>query len=457
MNALRIGLSTQTPLLRFVAESPALAVTAANATLSSGQLVENQDYQLTPGGVCRMVLPTLEQWHKTGRLEGAHWFSLQPHGPRRLAWEGLPLTLHHLTLSKDELAAYARTKEKLWADIHGLESPRFDVDDFRFYSRYNWFTADALLSAAGELDIAYVHDFQLLQVGALVGLAAPSVLRWHVPFDPARVPAYTRNFLVRTMEDFDAVIVSTRRDLEGLLRAGYRGTARQLYPHIDAHDWPSVPRAEASKVEDQWGLGRDDQVILFVGRMDPIKRQDLAVKALARLKHSHPRAKLVLVGNGSFSGASKGGLSLSKAHLWMDELGRLAHDLGVADRVVFTRYVTNRVLAALYQRTDVAVLASDVEGFGLTVLESWHYGKPCVVSRGTGAAELVHDGVNGFVFPSGDDEVLANRLGRLLSDSDLRATLGDSGRHMARVHGVEEAATREADVLDDVIHRFGEV
>jgi glycosyltransferase involved in cell wall biosynthesis len=456
MDALRIGLSTQTPLLRFVPGSAAVAVTAPHVAVSSAQLVENQDYELTPGGVCRMVLPTLQAWNQTGRLRDAHWFSLQPQGPRMLAWDGLPLTLHHLTLPKEELAAYARTKEKLWADIHGIETARFGVEDFRFYSRYNAFTADALLAATGELDVVYVHDFQLLQVGALVGLAAPSVLRWHVPFDPGRIPPYTRNFLVRAMEAFDAVIVSTRRDLEGLLRAGYRGIARQLYPHIDPADWPSVPRAEGARVEAEWGLRADDPVVLCVARMDPMKRQDLAIRALARIRHRHPRAKLVLVGNGSFSGSSSGGLALSKAHLWAQELQRLAAELRVADRVVFTHYVPNRTLAALYRRADVAVLPSEIEGFGLTVLESWHYGKPCIVSKGIGASELVHEGTNGHVFPSGDDAALADHLDRLLSDADLRTALGDAGRSMGRTHHVEGAAAREAEVMDEAVHRFGE-
>lgn len=457
MNPLRVGLSTQTPLLRFVGEPATVSVSTAGQTLRSAQLVENQDYEITPGGVCRMVLPSLEQWNRTGLLAEAHWFSLQPQGPRRLEWTGMPLTLHHLSLPKEELAAYARTKEKLWADIHGIATPRFGLDDFRFYTRYNWFTADALLGAADELDVVYVHDFQLMQVGAMVGLAAPSVLRWHVPFDPHRIPGYTRNFLVRAMEDFDAIVVSTRRDLEGLMRAGYRGIARQIFPHVNSHEWPKVSPGALADAEKRWGLKPDDRVILCVARMDPMKRQDLAIRALARLRPRHPNVKLVLVGNGSFSGSSSGGLALSKASAWMNELEAQAKQLGVLDAVVFTHYVTNPELAALYSRCDVAVLPSDIEGFGLTILESWLYGKPGVVSLGSGVAELVHDGVNGYRFPSGSDEAMAEHLERLLSHDEMREALGATGRLMARAHDVKDAAAREAEVLQDAIESFGDV
>src|SRR5581483_6798233 len=107
---------------------------------------------------------------------------------------------------------------------------------------------------SGGLDLAYVHDFQLLQVGAIVGLAVPCVFRWHVPFDAHRIPPYTRNFMVRAMESYDAVVVSTRRDLEGLMDAGFHGTVRQLYPHIDVHDWPDVGAAEIQALEDAGDL-----------------------------------------------------------------------------------------------------------------------------------------------------------------------------------------------------------
>jgi glycosyltransferase involved in cell wall biosynthesis len=455
MNRLRIALSTQTPLVRFVSDARSVAV-ASGRQLTSAQLRENVDYQLTPGGVCRMLLPSVHEWHRTGWLKEAHWFSLQPNGPRELGWDGLPLTLHHLKLVEDELGAYARTKEKLWADIHGIDSPRFDTEDFRFYSRYNWSTYDSLMATTPDLDVAYIHDFQTLQVGGLIGLSAPTVFRWHVPFDPARIPRYTRNFLVRSMEAFDIVIVSTRRDLEGLLRARFQGLARQLYPHIDRRDWPDVTREALQRFEQKVGLRADDELILLVARMDPMKRQDLAVRAIARLARKHPRAKLVLVGNGSFSGSANGGLALTKPAVWRQRLAALVQELGLEDRVVFAHYLSNGDLAAGYSRADVVVLPSDIEGFGLTVLEAWRYGKPVVVSRGCGVAEIVHDGVNGYVFPSGDDARLAERLDQLLSDHELREALGHSGRLMGRAHYVDEAAPREAEVLQEAIDRYGE-
>ncbi len=117
------------------------------------------------------------------------------------------------------------------------------------------------MAQAPDLDAIYVHDFRLLQVGAIVGLTAPSVLRWHVPFDRQRIPRYTRHFVVRLMEDFDGVVVSTRRDLQGLTNSGYRGKVLQEYPHTDIQDWPTPSGDDMHEFERQARTPDDAPVI----------------------------------------------------------------------------------------------------------------------------------------------------------------------------------------------------
>lgn len=451
MNSLSIGISTQTPPVRFETEVYQPRLAGSRTSLMEVPRTRHP----TPGGVCRMVLPTLREWHQSSFMREGHWLSLQPGAPSIPNYGDIPLDLHHLSLPPQELAAYARTKEKLWADIHGLPAPAWSVDDFRFYGRFNWTNSDALLESTRKLDIAYIHDFQLMQLGALIGLAAPSVLRWHVPFDPARIPNYTRKFLVKAMEDFDAVIVSTRRDLEGLVKAGYHGEARQIYPHIDSQSMPDPTAAQVSALEARWRLKDDHALILCVGRMDPMKRQDIAIEAFARLRHKHPHARLALIGNGTFSAAKQGGLGLSKAHEWRRGLEALAQRLGVAPDVIFAGHVHDDVLNAAYARCDVVVLPSEIEGFGLTTLEGWRYGKPSIVSRGAGSAEIVHDGLNGLLFPAGDVANLAEQLDRVLSDTEFRLRMGEAGRATLRSYDVKEASVREREVLTSALEDFG--
>lgn len=449
MDPWRIGLSTQTPLVRWGPheKEPELEV-------GPGLVGRLRQFHVSPGGVSRMVLQSIRAWHATGRISKAHWFSLQPQGPERLVLEGLPVELHHLRLNPELLAAYARTKEKLWADIHGMTPQPFDVDDFRAFMAYNAATSDAMLDQAHDLDAAYVHDFQLLQVGAMVGLATPCVLRWHVPFNPRLIPRYTRNFLLRMMESFDAVIVSTRRDLEGLTNAGFRGTVRQVYPHTEPADWKPPTAAAAQAFEDNTGLGATDPVVLCVARMDPMKRQDVLLQAMAQLRHRHLTARIVLVGNGSFSGSKSTGLGLTKSGRWRQHLEQTAKELGILDRTIFTGWMPDEMVAAAYARADVLVLPSDIEGFGLTPFEAWGYRKPCILTTGCGASEVVHDGLTGFTVPPNDPTALAEALDRILADPEQAQRMGESGRVALRGFTASAAAEKEWGILEDARRRF---
>jgi glycosyltransferase involved in cell wall biosynthesis len=485
---MRVGISTQTPLLRLEPAPLGAAAPAARALIAAGHgLVQlgrlttghrpsvdavdaraasghrrsravREDllgeHDLSPGGVNRMVLQSLRVWRKRGLAEEAHWFCLQPHAPRRMELVDEKLQLHHLALAPRQLAAYARTKEKLWSDIHGLPASPFDIEDFRFYARYNGLVSDAILSQAPDLDVAYVHDFQLLQVGAMVGLAAPCVLRWHVPFDPAIMPRYTRHFLVRMMEAYDGVIVNTRRELQGLTNAGYHGRVRLIYPHGELAPSIRTTNADVQGFCDRFDLAPDAPVILCVARMDPIKRQDVAIRALKSVRAAHPGARLVLIGNGSFSASRAGGLGLPKAHAWRARLERVAESAGVSDAVVFTGWLPDVSVAAAYARADLVVLPSDIEGFGLTPYEAWARAKPVIVSNGCGVAEMIQPRVNGLVFSPGDATQLARSISRVLAERDAAEHMGEMGRLTLKAHRADVAAAEEAAFLSEVIDRY---
>lgn len=417
MTAHRLVVGTQTPLLRF------------DQVGTGGPAGDHlPGHRLSPGGVTRMVLPSLRELRKSGWLHHADWYSLQPGAPTNVALDDGTITLHSLDMPPEQLQAYGRGKEKLWNDLHGLPSQPFNGEDFRHYVRFNARATDAMFEHAAEADLAYIHDFQMLQVGGLVGLAAPCVMRWHVPFDPRLIPAYTRHWIVRALESFDTVIVSTRRDLQGLIDAGFTGRVRQVYPHIEPRDWPEPTAAQRQALADRWALGPDTKLILLVARMDPMKRQDLAIAAFARLRRRYPDSRLVLVGNGSFSGKLGGAQGKGKSALWREHLVSLVSGLALTEHVIFARWIDDALLAAAYQRADAVLLPSDIEGFGLTPLEAWRYGRVPVLSRGCGAAEVVIDGINGVLHDPGDRDSLVAAIDRALSDGEAARRMGEAGR-----------------------------
>ena len=448
MNGPKICVVTQTPLLRFKLNYGELLDKYGTIPdpVPFKCLEEGADYEFAPGGVPKMVYPLQKLMIEQGLVSDAQWLSLNTIGPERVVVD--KILIHNLTLEHRYIAPYARFKERIWAEIHNIERKPIGTAEFASYARYNWLCAEKMFKLL-PMDIFYIHDFQQLLTGNMIGLAAPTVFRWHIPFNLDHTQNYLRRFIVRCIESFDGVVVSCKRDLEGLIRAGYHGRAYQVYPYINQHEWVEPPASEIDLFCDRFGIADDDTLILVVARMDQIKGQDLAIKALTQV----PDAKLMLIGNGSFSSSEKGGLAHPKGALWSKYLKKLAHDCGVADRVIFTGFMPDDLLKAAYTRCDLVTFPSRTEGFGLVVIEAWMYRKPVVVSDGAGVSELIMDGINGYTFESGNTDQLAEKLNAVLANHG-EDEIGERGYETARQCYIEEAINSIWDIFSDVITGF---
>ncbi len=165
-------------------------------------------------------------------------------------------------------------------------------------------------------------------------------------------------------------------------------------------------------------LGIPDHAFVFgtVGRLNEVKRQDLLIRAFARVLAVHPGAWLMLVGDGQERAA----------------LERVAQSANVAHRTIFTGYQarTELYLAAM----DAFVLSSRHEGLPLSLLEAWAAGLPVVSSAVGGVVRTVSDGRNGLLFPSGDEHALAASMRRLIDAPELAASLAEAGRERVLAH-----------------------
>jgi glycosyltransferase involved in cell wall biosynthesis len=158
------------------------------------------------------------------------------------------------------------------------------------------------------------------------------------------------------------------------------------------------------------GIPEDARVIGTVGRLNEVKRQDLLIRAFARVRRLHANAWLLLVGDGPER----------------SRLERLASELGVFNRTLFTGYQarTEHFLSAM----DVFALSSRHEGLPLALLEAWAAGLPIVSSAVGGIPQVVEEGRTGLLFENGDEAALAGALARLLDQPQLAARLGAAGK-----------------------------
>lgn len=192
--------------------------------------------------------------------------------------------------------------------------------------------------------------------------------------------------------------------------------------------WGTVPRAKVAVIPNgipldlpadlpdpaavraSVGIPQGAPVIGTVGRLAEVKRQDILIRALLKLSSEFPDARLLLVGDGP-------------ERLRLEDQAR---DLGLSARVRFAGYQPRP--EEFLRAMDVFALTSRSEGFPVSLLEAWRSGLPVACSAVGGIPAVVADGVNGLLFPAGDEAATAAALGTLLRDRELAARLGSAGR-----------------------------
>ncbi|MFZ0830321.1 MAG: glycosyltransferase family 4 protein [Thermoplasmata archaeon] len=457
MSPLSICINTQTPLIQFLTSpetEPRPA--AANDPADLGALQEGVDYRFSPGGVTRMVYPLVRRLLEKNILEEAHWVAFNPRGPRTVHVGDL--TLHNVTIESNRMAGYGQVKEAIWGRIHEIDAAErhddlFWSEAFSEYSYYNRISAERIRALDDKLDfdVFYVHDFQQLPVGYMLGTLKPKIFRWHIPFDAAVIPDQWRSLLTTYLNSYNVIVVSARRYATSLTGLEPKGKIFRLYPYVDPEQYSHPGRARVEALGERFGVTQTDHVALVVGRMDPIKGQDRAIEAFAILAGDYPSLKLVLVGNGSFSG-SKSGLGLSKSAEWRARLEETVKTMGLEGRVVFTGHATQEELDCWYERCWFTILPSVREGFGLVAVESWLHGKPTIVTERSGIAELIQNGRNGLLFDPENPAALAQQMRLLLEagSGGLRARLVRNGRATSKKCSLDAAEKAEGQLLAEV-------
>jgi D-inositol-3-phosphate glycosyltransferase len=206
-------------------------------------------------------------------------------------------------------------------------------------------------------------------------------------------------------------------------------------PGVDLSVFAPGHRAAARA---QLGLPADAHMILFAGRLQPLKAPDVLLRAVAAMVagDAERRARTVLAVVGGPSGS---GLAEPEA------LQKLAGELGIGDVVRFAAPVPQGELATWYRAADVTVVPSHSESFGLVAIESQACGTPVVAAAVGGLYTAVADGQSGLLVAGHDPDDYAVAMHRLLTDEVLQRRLSDGAvRHAARF---DWAATAGA-VLD---------
>jgi D-inositol-3-phosphate glycosyltransferase len=207
----------------------------------------------------------------------------------------------------------------------------------------------------------------------------------------------------------DVLVTSTDEEFENLacLYGAAHDRLKTIFPGVD-HEMFFPGDREAARRE--LGLGQE-AILLYVGRVQPLKGIELALQGVARLVPGLGRpVRLLIVGGPSGRSGQKE----------MERLHDLTAELQITQNVTFMGPQPHLRLPFFYRAADAAVVVSHSESFGLVALEAAACGTPVVGTSVGGLSHIVNDGVSGYLLDRRDPDMLAKRLKPLLLDPLLR-------------------------------------
>jgi D-inositol-3-phosphate glycosyltransferase len=193
---------------------------------------------------------------------------------------------------------------------------------------------------------------------------------------------------------------------------------------VDLELFRPLPRDQARAL---LNLPMETKIVLFVGRLEPIKGVDILLDALAHLDCDGCQGLALVVG---------GNVDSTEAA----RLLAIRDQLGLGDSVRLVGAQEQRNLPYFYAAADVCVVPSFYESFGMVAIEAMACGLPVIASRAGGLQFTVQDGQNGLLVPPGDSIALAAALQQLLTDEEMRSRLSAGGRRSASAYSWKRVA-----------------
>lgn len=218
-----------------------------------------------------------------------------------------------------------------------------------------------------------------------------------------------KNFLYKTLilwaaKSANKIICVAEPLKHAALRIGFDPEKITIIPPgVDVENFDL--RISKEETRRKLGLLEKSKIILFVGRLIPVKRPDRIIRALKRILGSNSSVHLVVIGDGSL-----------RAHLM-----KLSYDLGVQDHVRFEGSIPHERVPLYYAACDVLILPSDSEGLPTVILEAMASRRPVIASAVGGVPNLIVDGVNGMLIDPRDEDAIVTSINGVLSSNKFRS------------------------------------
>ena len=362
--------------------------------------------------------------------------------------EHVPHTLHDLgygnrvvhvpsgpeiPLPKKELASYLPQFVEGILKFAREKNIHYDL----IHSNY-WMSGIAAEQLSAAWDVPVVHMFHTLGLMKNRVAQSEAEMEGEYRIEGEKQVLHSANRII-------AATLAEKAQLQFLYHASMEKIT-VIPPGVDiSHFYPIDPDEAKSVI----GVPQEDQMLLFVGRIEPLKGVDTLIRAIAQM-HSRglhtcfPHYLAIIGGDPNV-----------QPHEMTTEMSRLqglCKELGLEEMVVFLGKRAQSSLPYYYSAAEVLVMPSFYESFGMVALEAMACGTPVVASQVGGLAFLVQDGLNGYVVPGGDPDALSERLAQLISSPGLRKQLGQQAAAYALDYSWENITSRIIDLYQETLN-----
>ena len=337
-----------------------------------------------------------------------------------------------INLSKEEMSNYIPDFVEGIIEFADRKGLKYDL----IHSHY-WMSGLAAKDLKAAWDIPVIHMFHTL------GLMKNRIAR-----DASEIEgSYRVNGEKQVLEIADRIVIATpaeKLQLESLYHANTNNLV-VIPPGVDVSHFYPIQEDEAKEVV---GIPENDRMILFVGRIDPLKGIDTLIRAIYHIEDNAiigkcPHYLTVIGGDPDENEDDMNGEML--------RLQKLREELGLNDLVVFIGKRDQDALPYYYSAAEVVVVPSQYESFGMVALESMACGTPVIASQVGGLAFLVQDGVTGYFVPNNNPIALGEKITELLCDVKLRERMGKNAVQLAYSYRWEKISQMMIDLYKNTI------
>ena len=213
------------------------------------------------------------------------------------------------------------------------------------------------------------------------------------------------------------------------------GLVDVIHPGVDLNDYAKQDKDSVrSSIRRELGINSTDPVILFASMNFEIKGLDDVLFSLSKLKAQNRKFKFIVAGKGNIK-----------------KYTQMAQEAQISSDVIFTGPVNKEKMISIYLASDLYIMLSKFDTFGMVVLEAMAAGLPVIISSNVGAKDLVQEGKNGFVISNtADSDYIAAKIA-LLCDENSRRPLAQNAYQTATQNTWDSVAEKYLAVYANIL------